>query len=133
MSPQRLRSVTTRSGQINVEVNGVPYHSTYNPQREAQMFYRSHPVEEADVVLHFGWGSRVTGLRSCGSVSNPTPGSSFSSQTEELFKFSLAQVDNHAVLQDHRFQFVVGSRVGQFFDNWSLDGCQETDQFLWLM
>jgi hypothetical protein len=48
--------VTTQSGQINVEVDGVPYHSTYNPQREAQMFYRSHPVEEADVVLHFGWG-----------------------------------------------------------------------------
>ena len=104
MSPQRLRSVTTQSGQINVEVDGVPYHSTYNPQREAQMFYRSHPVEEADVVLHFGWGSRVTGLRSCGSVSNPTPGSSFSSQTEELFKFSLAQVDNRTVLQDHLFR-----------------------------
>jgi hypothetical protein len=95
------------------------------------MFYRSHPVEEAD-VLHFGWGLGY-GAPLMQERLKPNARVIVFGPDEELFKFSLAQVDNHAVLQDHRFQFVVGSRVGQFFDNWSLDGCQETDQFLWLM
>jgi hypothetical protein len=130
MSPERLRSVTTRSGQINVEVDGVPYHNPYNPQREALMFYRSHPVENADVVLHFGWGLGYGAqilqerLKKSARVIVFEP-------DEELFKFSLGQIDNHTVFLDTRFQFVVGSRVRQFFDNWTL-GCQETDQFLWL-
>ena len=63
MSSLRLRSVPSQSGQINVEVDGVPYHSPYNPQREAEKFYRSYPIEKADVILHFGWG-----LGNCGEI-----------------------------------------------------------------
>jgi hypothetical protein len=132
MSPERLQLVTTRSGHVNVEVDGVPYHSRFNPLSEVQQFYRPHSLEEADVVLHFGWGLGYGGeilwerLKKSARVIVLEP-------DDELFKFSLSQVDNHTVFQDSRFQFVVGAQVRRFFDNWNLEGCQETDQFLWLI
>lgn len=131
MSSERLRLVTTRSGQPNVEVGGVPYHSPYNPRREVQEFYRSQPLEGADVVLHFGWGLGYSGdiLRDRTKKSARIV---VFEPDEELFKYTLGQIDNQRVFQDPRFQFVVGPRVCRFFDNWNLEGCQETDQFLWL-
>ena len=48
--------VTSRSGLPNVEVDGVPYHSTYDPAREAEKFCATFPIEQADVVMVFGWG-----------------------------------------------------------------------------
>ena len=129
---QRLRVVPARSGQINVEVDGAPYHSPYNPQREAQKFYSAYPIEKANVILHFGWGFGYSGqvirdrMKTSARVIVLEPDA-------ELFKLSLTQIDNHDVLQDPRFQFVVDPKVCQFFDDWSLDGCQETDEFLWLI
>ena len=60
-SVPHLRPVASRSGRPNVEVDGIPYHSAYDPRREAQKFYGSHPIEKADVILHFGWGLGYAG------------------------------------------------------------------------
>ena len=67
------------------------------------MFYRSHPVEEADVVLHFGWGLGY-GAPIMRERLKPNARVIVFEPDEELFKFSLAQVDNRTVLQDHLFR-----------------------------
>jgi hypothetical protein len=51
---------------------------------------------------------------------------------EELFKLFSDRPDSYNVLQDRRFKFVLGSRSCRFFDEWGLDACQETDEFLGL-
>lgn len=130
-STPRLRPVVSRSGLPNVEVGGIPYHSPYNPLREAQKFYNAYPVENADVVLHFGWGLGYAGEILRGRIKDSAKVVVFEPD-EELFKASLAQMDNHQVLQDARFRFVVGRRVRQFFDEWTLEGCRDNDEFLWL-
>ena len=128
----RLRSVPTRSGLPNVEINGVPYHSAYDPRREAQKFYGQYTIEKADVILHFGWG-----LGYCAEILEQRMGPAARvivfEPDEELFRLYSSQPDNQAALKDPRFQFVVGSRICHFFDQWVFDGCQETDNFLWLI
>src|SRR5579862_1257595 len=120
----RLQSIQTRSGQPNVEVDGIPYHSAYDPRREAQKFYNTYSIEQADVILHFGWG-----LGYCGEVlrqrMKPSARVIVFEPDEELFRFSGRHADKLPALEDPRFQFVIGPRVSQFFDEWTLDGCQE--------
>jgi len=132
MHSERVRKSTSRSGLLNVEVEGLPYHSVYDPQREAEKFYRSYPIEKADFVLHFGWG-----LGYCGEILRnrikPSARVLVFEPDEELFAFALANFNNRFVLDDPRFQFVVGERVCQFFDDWILEGCQEADEFMWLV
>jgi hypothetical protein len=117
--------VTSRSGLPNVEVDGAPYHSTYDPAREAEKFCATHPIEQADVVMVFGWGlghladallKRVKASARV-IVFEPDP---------QLHKLSKRP-------KDARFRFVVGDDLCRFFDEWTLEGCQETDEFLWLM
>jgi hypothetical protein len=132
MTSESLRFVQSRAGQINVEVDGVPYHSAYNPAREAQKFYGSYAIEKADIILHFGWGLGYAGdvlldrIKSSARVVILEP-------DEELFKQSMMQRDNRKVFQDSRFQFVVGPSLCQFFDEWPFKECQETDEFMWLI
>ena len=131
-SVPHLRPVVSRSGRPNVEVDGIPYHSAYDPRREAQKFFGSYPIEKADVILHFGWG---LGYAADALLSRLKPSARVIvfEPDEELFKLSISQLDNPGVLQDSRFEFIVGPRVCHFFDEWMLDGCQETDEFLWLI
>ena len=63
MAPERVRKTVSKSGAMNVEIEGVPYHSIYDPRREAQKFCNSYSIEKADVILQFGWG-----LGYCGEV-----------------------------------------------------------------
>ena len=132
MSSRRLRLVPSRSGQPDVEVEGVPYHSPYNPRREAQQFYSEFQIEKADVVLHFGWGLGYAGEVLRDRI-KPSARVIVFEPDAELFELSMAQMNHRVVLQDHRFRFVVGSQVCQFFDDWPLEQCQETDEFLWLV
>jgi hypothetical protein len=117
---------------MNVEVEGLPYHSAYDPLQEAKKFYGSYPIEKADVILHFGWG-----LGYCGEILKSRMKASARvivfEPDEELFDFARAHQDDLSILEDPRFQFVIGDRVCQFFDQWPLEGCRETDQFLWLV
>ncbi len=127
----RLQSALSRSGEPNVEVDGAPYHSTYDPRREAQKFYGQLGIEKADIIFHFGWGLGYAGdvlrerMKRSARVVIFEP-------YDELFRHALAQKSNDDVLKDERFCFVTGTRVCQFFDEWVLDGCRETDEFLWL-
>src|SRR5690242_11785633 len=128
----RLRSVPTRSGLPNVEINGVPYHSAYDPRREAQKFYGQYSIAKADVILHFGWGLGYC-AEILGQQMGPAARVIVFEPDEELFRLYSSQLDNQAALKDPRFQFVVGSRICHFFDQWMFDVCQETDNFLWLI
>ena len=131
MAAERLRLAPTRSGPQTVEVDGVRYHSAYNPLREVERFYGSVNLEEADVVLHFGWGlgyaADVLGqrVRSDARVIVFEP-------DEELFKLFEVEAPDRTMFEDPRFRFVVGEQVGRFFDDWNLGAWQETDQFLWV-
>src|SRR6266850_4976175 len=119
MANERLRRVPTRSGQPTVEVDGVAYHSPYNPLREAEKFYAPLRIEEADVLLHFGWGLGYAGqiLRQ-----RAKPGARIVvfEPDAELFKMCAAEPANREVFQDPRFQFVTGPKVSHFFADWSL-------------
>ncbi len=131
MAVERLRLAPTRSGSQTVEVDGVPYHSAYNPLREVERFYGSVNLEKADVVLHFGWGLGYaadvlrTRVRSDARVIVFEP-------DEELFKLSEVEAPDRTTFEDPRFRFVVGEQVGRFFDDWNLGAWQETDRFLWV-
>src|SRR2546423_499325 len=122
MPDQRLRMVTTRSGLPSVEVMGTPYHSCYDPVREAEKFVTTFPIQQADVVMVFGWGlgylanALLPRLKQSARVIVFEP-------DDELFKLSQRPNDN-------RFRFVTGPETCRFFDAWMLEGCQETDEFL---
>ena len=111
MASERLRLAPTRSGPQTVEVDGVRYHSAYNPLREVERFYGSVNLEEADVVLHFGWGlgyaADVLGqrVRSDARVIVFEP-------DEELFE---VEAPDRTMFEDPRFRFVVGEQVSRFF------------------
>jgi len=131
MDIARLQRVLSKSGQPNVQVDGIAYHSAYDPQREAQKFYSSFQLEQADVVLHFGWG-----LGYCGDIlrQRTKPGARVIvfEPDADLYALSGTESGNCEVLHDRRIQFVVGDRVRHFFDEWPLGNCQETDKFLWI-
>jgi hypothetical protein len=123
--------LTTRSGAPNVSVGGTQYHSPYDPVREAQKFCAALNIEDADVIFLFGWG-----LGYCGSAlrTRLKPGARVIvfEPNRALFELSLRQTVSRWVAQDRRFEFVVGERLGRFFDDWALHGCHETDKFLWI-
>jgi hypothetical protein len=131
MVSARLQRVLSKSGQPTVQVDGVAYHSTYDPQKEAQKFYAGFRLEQADVVLHFGWG-----LGYCGDVllKRAKPGARVIvfEPDVDLYGLSGAESGIHKMHDDRRIEFVVGDQVRHFFDEWPLGDCQETDQILWI-
>jgi hypothetical protein len=96
-----------------------------------QKFYSRIRLEEADVLLHFGWG-----LGDCGEIlrKRVRPGARIIvfEPDEELFKQSVAEPANRPIFQDQRFRFVTGPRVNHFFEDWGLGDCREADQLLWV-
>jgi hypothetical protein len=131
MVTERLRRIPSQSGQSTVEVDGIAYHSVYNPLREVRKFYSGLQLEQADVLLHFGWG-----LGYCGEILRERAkwGSRIVvfEPDEELFKLFLSESGSRTFLEDPRFQFVVGPAACQLFDEWRLGDRQETDQCLWI-
>jgi hypothetical protein len=120
-----------KSGRPTVQVDGVAYHSAYDPQKEAHKFYSGFQLEQADIVLHFGWG-----LGYCGDVllKRTKPGARVIvfEPDADLYTLSGTESGIHETPHDRRIQFVVGDEVRHFFDEWPLGNCQETDQFLWI-
>lgn len=128
---EHLRRMHSQSGLSTVEVDGIAYHSVYNPLREAQKFYSGLRLEQADVLLHFGWG-----LGYCGEILRERAKSEariiIFEPDEELFDLFRSAPDSRNLLEDSRFQFVVGEKACQLFDDWRLGDRQETDQCLWV-
>jgi hypothetical protein len=114
---------TARSGVPTVTVSGLPYHSAHDPVREAEKLFASLRVDQADVIFMFGWGLGYGG-RALQARLKPDARVIVFEPDEALFKLSSSFTDS-------RFRFVLGDRVGRFFDEWDLQGCQDTDQFLW--
>ena len=122
--------ISTRSGRANIEVDGIPYHSRYDPVREAEKFYSGLPLGEADVVILFGWGLGNAGaalierLKPDARVLVLEPDQDVS----EIYRSDPAGI---GLTDDRRSQFVVGDQIHQFLDDTSMT-CQETDRFLWI-
>ena len=128
---ERMKVVPARSGSLNVEIEGVAYHSRYDPLREAKSFYAGLPLEEADVVLHFGWGLGYSGVHL--SERLKADARVFVLEPDvEVFELFRVDPEHQALLEDSRFQYVVGPNVRQFVDDWGLAGCQDTDRILWI-
>lgn len=93
------------------------------PER-LQKYYSRLRLEDADVVLHYGWG---TG--DCAEIlrerAKPTASIIVFEPDEGLFRRSRS-------VRDRRFKFVVGSSVPRFFSDWGLGACGDTDNFLWI-
>jgi len=121
--------ITARSGSPSVAVNGIPYHSPYDPVREAQKAFASLRVEEADVIFMFGWGLGYGGRALQPRIKSGARVIVFEPD-ESLFSL-FHQTERANAFKDSRFQFVVGESIGRFFDDWALQGCQDTDRFLW--
>ncbi len=131
VTSERLKMVPTRSGRPNVEMEGVAYHSPYDPVREARLFYAGLPLEEADVILHFGWGLGYSGVHLSQRLKADAQVFVFEPDAE-VFELCRAERTTNTVLEDSRFHYIVGHRVSQFIDEWGLDGCQDTDRILWV-
>jgi hypothetical protein len=131
MPADRLHIMPSRSGLPTVQADGVVYHSVYSPLREAEQFYEGLRLEEADILLHFGWGLGY-GAEILRNRAKPEAEIVVFEPDEELFKLARLHSPNRDVYDDPRFRFVVGPSVCHFFDDWGLAGCQETDQILWI-
>src|ERR1043165_3496096 len=131
MTMSRLQRVLSKSGQPTIQIDGIAYHSPYDPLKEAHKFYSDFQLEQADVVLHFGWG-----LGYCGEVlrKRTKPGARVIvfEPDADLFAVSGSESGVREILNDGRIEFIVGDQVRHFFDKWPLGNCQETDRFLWI-
>jgi len=131
MPVDRLQIMTSRSGLPTVQADGVVYHSLYSPVREAEQFYEHLRLEEADVLLHFGWGLGY-GAETLRRRAKPTAEIVVFEPDADLFKLARQHSTTRHAFDDPRFRFIVGPSVCHFFDDWGLAGCQETDQILWI-
>ena len=62
VGPARMKGIRARSGRTSIEIEGLAYHSPYQPARQVRTFYAGLLLEEVDVVLHFGWGQGYLGV-----------------------------------------------------------------------
>ena len=128
---EEITLVSSRSGLPNVAVDGVPYHSPYDPEREASKFYAGLPLEGADVVVHFGWGLGYA-ARLLRERCRPDVKILVLEPDEDLHRLCRREGPGRDALEDPRFRFIVGPQVRQLFDDWGLEGCRETDRVLWV-
>ena len=127
---QRIQVVSTRSGRANIEVDGVGYHSPYDPVREAEKFYSGLPLGEADVVIQFGWGLGYAGAALIERL-KPDARVFVLEPDKDVFEIYRSDPEGIGLTDDRRLQFVVGDQIHQFLDDACMD-CQETDRFLWI-
>jgi hypothetical protein len=85
-----------------------------------EKFYARMRLEEADVILHFGWSELCAGV--------------LSKRVKKTARVIVFEPDEKRLepFTDSRFEFVIGTNVATFFENWGLGNYGETDQFLWI-
>jgi len=122
---------TSRSGLPSLVVDGISYHSPYDPARESSRFFNNLKLEEADIILQFGWGLGY-GAEALQSRTKPSARILVFEPDEELLGLAREHFPEKTIWRDDRFQFVSGRQVSQFFDQNPLFECQETDKILWV-
>src|SRR4030095_12796058 len=98
---------------------------------ESSRFFNNLKLEEADVILQFGWGLGYGAEALLARTSASTRILVFEPD-DELLNIAKDHFPKHPVWRDPRFQFVSGPRVRQFFEQDPPIACQETDKILWV-
>src|SRR6187399_1447387 len=129
--PRTIEIPTSRSGSPSLTVDGISYHSPYDPIRESLRFFNGLNLEEADIIFQFGWGlgygseSLRTRCKSSARILIFEP-------EGELLDLARNQFRDDPAWKDPRFQFVSGDQVCRFFSYYPPFACQETDKILWV-
>jgi hypothetical protein len=129
--PRHIETPTSRSGSPSLIVDGVSYHSPYDPIRESSRFFNSLNLEGADIVFQFGWGLGY-GSEALRTRCKPSARILVLEPDDELLDLSRSCFRDDPVWRDSRFQFVSGSQVCRFFSHHPPLACQETDNILWV-
>ena len=129
--PRQIEMPTSRSGVPSLIVDGISYHSPYDPIRESSRFFNSMNLEEADIIFQFGWGLGY-GSEALRTRCKPSARILILEPDEELMNLSRTCFGDDPAWQDPRFQFVSGSQVCRFFSHNPPVACQETDKILWV-
>ena len=122
---------TSKSGLPSLVVDGIPYHSSYDPVRESARFFNDLKLEEADVIIQFGWGLGYGAEALCRRT-RPTARILVFEPNDELLRLSRNRFEDNPAWQDPRFQFVSGDSACHFFSHSPPIWCQETDKILWV-
>jgi len=122
---------TSKCGLPFLVVDGIPYHSSYDPKRESARFFNDLKLEEADVVLQFGWGLGY-GADVLRRRIKPSARVLVFEPNDKILGLTRSRFADDPVWRDHRFQFVSGASVCQFFSHNPPLWCQETDKILWV-
>jgi hypothetical protein len=122
---------TSKSGLPFLLIDGIPYHSSYDPRRESARFFNDLKLEEADVICQFGWGLGY-GAEALRRRTKPSARILIFEPNDEFLRLSRSCFEDDPVWRDPRFQFVSGDSVCQFFSHNLPVWCQETDKILWV-
>jgi hypothetical protein len=129
--PRHIETPTSRSGSPSLIVDGVSYHSPYDPIRESSRFFNSLNLEGADIVFQFGWGLGY-GSEALRTRCKPSARILIFEPDDELLNLSRSSFRDDPAWRDPRFRFVSGSQVCRFFSHNPPLACQETDKILWV-
>jgi hypothetical protein len=129
--PRHIETPSSRSGSPSLVVDGVSYHSPYDPIRESSRFFNSLNLEDADIVFQFGWGLGYAS-EALRTRCKPSARILVLEPDDELLNLSRSCFQDDPTWRDPRFQFVSGSQVCRFFSHNPPLVCQETDNILWV-
>jgi len=129
--PRLIETPTSRSGSPSLTVDGISYHSPYDPIRESSRFFNGLKLEEADIIVQFGWGLGY-GSEALRTRCKPSARILILEPDGELLDLSRSRFPGDPAWRDSRFQFVSGAEVCRFFSHNPLWACQETDKILWV-
>src|SRR3954469_9109953 len=129
--PRHIETLTSRSGSPSLVVDGVSYHSPYDPIRESSRFFNSLNLEGADIIFQFGWGLGYAS-EALRTRCKPSARILVFEPDDELLSLSRSCFPDDPAWQDSRFHFVPGGQVCRFFSHNPRFACQETDNILWV-
>jgi hypothetical protein len=129
--PRHIETLTSRSGSPSLVVDGVSYHSPYDPIRESSRFFNSLNLEGADIIFQFGWGLGYAS-EALRTRCKPSARILVLEPDDELLSLSRSCFPDDPAWQDSRFHFVSGRQVCRFFSHNPPFACQETDNILWV-
>ena len=109
VKPRHIETPTSRSGSPSLVVDGVSYHSPYDPIRESSRFFNSLNLEGADILFQFGWGLGY-GSEALRTRCKPSARIPVFKPDDELLSLSRRCFRDDPVWRDSRFEFVFGPR-----------------------